>query len=131
MRIISGQLIQIILDFEVPFLLTDLIVPANEVFSAIAVDGWLQDDEKHSSSIRLAYSTEIESRSLVLNDMTPNQLVRFVRLSFTIRDCRQTATFMLGHFYGTRFFSPWQIYTAPEMFEPQVNRVQELRVPYL
>jgi hypothetical protein len=109
-----------VLDFEVPFLLTDLIVPANEVFSAVAVDGWLQD-EKHSS-IRFAYSTEIENRSLILNDLTSNQLIRHLRLSFTVRDSRRSSTtFMLGHFYGTRFFSPWQIYGASEVFDSNAH----------
>jgi hypothetical protein len=104
----SGQLVLIVLDFSHPFLLTDLIVPANEAFSAVSIDGWL--DEKQGLT-RFAYSTEIENRSLVLNDLTPSSLIRYVRLSFTTRECRRSAiTFMPGQFYGTRFFSPWQLY---------------------
>lgn len=90
-------------------------MPANELFSAVAIDGWLQD-EKHAT-IRFAYSTEIENRSLVLNDLTSSQLIRYIRLSFTTRDSRRSSTtFMLGHFYGTRFFSPWHLYSTTGAF---------------
>lgn len=115
----------IVLDFTHPFLLTDLIIPANEIFSAVSVDGWL--DEKHGST-RFAYSTEIENRSLVLNDLTPSSLIRYVRLSFITRECRRSAiTFMPGQFYGSRFFSPWQIYhssISPNEENPYANSLQ-------
>uniref|UniRef100_A0A1I7RY28 Baculoviral IAP repeat-containing protein 6 n=1 Tax=Bursaphelenchus xylophilus TaxID=6326 RepID=A0A1I7RY28_BURXY len=104
----AGQVFQMVLDLHLPTLITDFIIPANEIMSAVSVDGWLDDERRKS---RIAYSTEIERRSLVLKNMNSPDLVRYIRLSFTIRDSRKNRTaFMVGNFYGIRFVSPWNIY---------------------
>ncbi|CAD5206748.1 unnamed protein product [Bursaphelenchus okinawaensis] len=105
-----GQMLQITLDLQIPALVTDFILPANEILSAVAVDGWL-DDERNK--VRYAYSTEIERRTLMLNDLRTNDFVRYLRLSFTMRDSRKgKTTFAIGNVYGVRFVSPWHLYSS-------------------
>ncbi|KAI6202917.1 hypothetical protein M3Y94_00496300 [Aphelenchoides besseyi] len=107
----SAQTLQIVLDFRNPFILTDFLIPANEIFSAVAVDGWIEDEK--NGTIRFAFSTDIENRSLCLSDLPTTSLIRYVRVSFTVRESRRsTVTFTLGNFYGIRFFSPWQLYAC-------------------
>lgn len=106
---LAANCIQITIDLQVPTLLTDIVIPSNEIFTVVTVDGYLQ---KHSTNVtRFAYSTEIERRSLVLNDIEPTQIVRYLKISFITRESRKSKVhFMPGNFYGLRCFSPWQAY---------------------
>ena len=110
LQCVAGDIVHVVVDFGARVCLTDLYVPANAAFSAIAIDEW--DMEKRAAlEQRLAFSTEIENRSLVVTDTS--KLVRALRITFTMREIKNAATtFQLGAFYGTRFFSPWQIYAS-------------------
>lgn len=68
----------VVLDFGVPVLLTDVLLPACEYTSTVSVDAWRYAE--NIDSIRLLFSSEIDRKSVALSDITPPALVRYVKV---------------------------------------------------
>ncbi|KAH7727633.1 ubiquitin-conjugating enzyme family protein, partial [Aphelenchoides avenae] len=110
-RMTAGARKFVVLDFGVPVLLTDVLLPACEFTSTVSVDAWRYAE--NIDSIRLLFSSEIDRKSVALSDITPPALVRYVKVTYTARQLYNTTCMIpLGRFYGTRFISAWQLYAC-------------------
>ena len=70
-----------VLDFGRPIVLTDVYIPACSDLTSLSVDIWTQGEEVDGQ--RLAVAMDIESRDLVLNDLLPPPVCRYLKVSFS------------------------------------------------
>lgn len=82
-RMHSGARRFVTLDFGQPVMLTDILVPACEDLVSLAIDIWCFDEDNDSS--RLLLTGDIGSKTIVLSDMQPPPICRFVKLTITGR----------------------------------------------
>uniref|UniRef100_F1KPF7 Baculoviral IAP repeat-containing protein 6 n=1 Tax=Ascaris suum TaxID=6253 RepID=F1KPF7_ASCSU len=113
-RMAAGARKFVVLDFGVPVLLTDILIPSCTELSSLFVDVWLLGESVDGQ--RLIASAQIASKSIALQDIAPTMLIRFVKLTYVGRQlfnapCRVP----IGSFFGHRFFSAWQPYACPHM----------------
>lgn len=66
------------LDFGRPIVLTDVYIPACSDLTSLSVDIWTQLEEVDGQ--RLAVAMDIESRDLVLNDLLPPPVCRYLKV---------------------------------------------------
>lgn len=72
------------LDFGLPVLLTDIVIPSCAELSSLFVDIWLLGESIDGR--RLTGSSQIGCKSIILQDLAPNMLVRFLKVgSFFIQ----------------------------------------------
>ncbi|XP_058811824.1 baculoviral IAP repeat-containing protein 6 isoform X3 [Topomyia yanbarensis] len=99
-RMHSGAMRYITLDFGAPIMLTDLIIPASSDLASLFIDIWCFEEE--ADSVRLVVSQDIGSRTLVLSDLQPPPICRYLKITITGRygmsatRCR----IPMGSFYG-------------------------------
>ncbi|XP_053681780.1 baculoviral IAP repeat-containing protein 6 isoform X2 [Sabethes cyaneus] len=99
-RMHSGAMRYITLDFGSPIMLTDLIIPACSDLASLFIDIWCFEEE--ADSIRLVVSQDIGARTLVLSDLQPPPICRYLKITITGRygmsatRCR----IPMGSFYG-------------------------------
>ncbi|XP_055530487.1 baculoviral IAP repeat-containing protein 6 isoform X3 [Wyeomyia smithii] len=99
-RMHSGAMRYITLDFGAPIMLTDLIIPSCSDLASLFIDIWCFEEE--ADSIRLVVSQDIGSRTLVLSDLQPPPICRYLKITITGRygmsatRCR----IPMGSFYG-------------------------------
>ena len=67
-----------VLDFGRPILLTDVIIPACSDLASLSVDIWMTGEEIDGQ--RLVVTTDIGIRSLVMNDLMPAPLCRYLKV---------------------------------------------------
>ena len=72
------------LDFGKPVLLTDLIIPACGDLASLSIDVWIQAEE--TDGHRLVVSTDIGIRSLLMNNLMPAPLCRYLKVGPSISD---------------------------------------------
>ncbi|VDN50324.1 unnamed protein product [Dracunculus medinensis] len=111
-KMTSGARKFVVLDFGVPILLTDLIIPSTAEVASVTVDVWLLGESIDGQ--RLLYSSEISKKNVVLQDIAPFMLIRYLKLTYT--GCHMfspTCRIPLGMFFGHRFFCSWQQYAFP------------------
>ena len=69
----------VVLDFGKPVMLTDLVIPACNDLASLCIDSWVQSEEVDGQ--RLVVTTDIGYRSLVLNDLMPPPICRYLKVS--------------------------------------------------
>ena len=67
------------LDFGQPILLTDVVIPACGDLASISVDIWVTGEEVDGQ--RLVVSSDIGLRSLIMNDIMPPPICRYLKVS--------------------------------------------------
>lgn len=78
-RMHSGARRFVTLDFGQPVLLTDVMIPASHDLVSISIDLWLRNED--TDGLRLVVSSDIGNRDLVLNDLQPSPLCRYMKVS--------------------------------------------------
>lgn len=78
-RMHSGAKRHVVLDFGDSVSLTDIILPSCSDLVSLTIDVWLFGEEV--DSVRLVTSTDIGTKNLILNDLQPPPLCRFMRVS--------------------------------------------------
>lgn len=123
-RLHSGGRKAAIFDFGSPVILTDIFVPACVDWTTVTIDVWNRNEKTKTGNssfqtprvsrlihcrcpdtdfVRLATSSEINKRPLVLHDLQPPLICRFVRLTVSGRhglnatNCKVPAGFFYGH----------------------------------
>lgn len=79
-RMHSGARRFVTLDFGQPILLTDITIPASHDLVSISIDLWLKSEE--TDGLRLVVSSDIGNRDLVLSDLQPPPLCRYMKVSY-------------------------------------------------
>lgn len=99
-RMHSGNRRYVTLDFGQPVMLTDIVVPACEDLVLLAIDIWCFDEDSDSS--RLLLTGDIGSKTIVLSDMQPPPICRFVKLTITGRYgiSASRCKIPIGQFFG-------------------------------
>ena len=106
-------------------LLTDLIIPACADLASLFIDIWCFEEE--ADSIRLVVSQDIGSRTLVLSDLQPPPICRYLKITITGR-YGMSATrckIPMGAFYGHIVIMDKEGYGDPVM-KYLKNRKQNL-----
>lgn len=78
-RMHSGARRHVTLDFGQPVLLTDVLIPFCHDLVFLNIDLWLKGED--IDGIRLVVASDIGSRNLVLNDLQPPPLCRYLKVS--------------------------------------------------
>lgn len=77
-RMHSGARRFVILDFGQPILLTDLLIPSCNDLVCISIDVWFESEE--TDGLRLVVSPDIGTKDLILNDLQPPPLCRYLKV---------------------------------------------------
>lgn len=80
-RMHSGARRFVTLDFGSPIMLTDLVIPACEDLVSLYIDIWCFEED--ADSVRLANTTDIGTKSLVLSDLQPPPICRYLKVIFS------------------------------------------------
>lgn len=78
-RMHSGARRFVTLDFGQPILLTDVMIPACHDVVSLSIDLWLKSEE--TGVLRLVVASDIGSKDLVLSDLQPPPLCRYMKVS--------------------------------------------------
>lgn len=118
-RINSGARRFVVLDFGSPILLTDLVIPSCDELASMYIDIWCINEDV--DSIRLVTSTDISTKTLILSDLQPPPICRFMkitiigRLGMSATKCK----IPLGSFYGHTVILDTECYGDPcKSFQP-------------
>ena len=95
----SGMAYSAVLKFPHPLYLTDISIPAAVYMSSVSVDVWLVEGGE-SDSMRVAHSSEIKERSMILGNLMPPPLCQFAKVTYMYivhvhvhaRTCTHTCT---------------------------------------
>lgn len=79
-RMHSGARRYVVLDFGHPVLLTDVLIPACNDVVSVTLDVWLTSED--ADGTRLVVAMDIGTRNLVLNDLQPPPLCRYIKVCF-------------------------------------------------
>lgn len=99
-RMHSGARRFVVLDFGSPILLTDLVIPACDELASLHIDIWCFDEE--ADSVRLVVASDISTKTLVLSDLQPPPICRYMKITIIGR-IGMSATkckIPIGSFYG-------------------------------
>lgn len=77
-RMHSGARRFVTLDFGQPILLTDVLIPACHDLVSISLDLWIKSEDIDAT--RLVVASDIGTRNLVLNDLQPPPLCRYLKV---------------------------------------------------
>ena len=77
----SGVAYSAFLRFPQPVMLTDISIPATGSMASVSVDVWLNADGE-SESVRVAHSSEIKTKSLMLGNLTPPPVCQYAKVLF-------------------------------------------------
>lgn len=80
-RMHSGARRFIVLDFGRPVLLTDLLIPACCELLSLSIDIWNKSEE--TDAIRLVVTPDIALKNLILSDIQPPPICRYLKVSIT------------------------------------------------
>lgn len=99
-RMHSGARRQVTLDFGYPILLTDLVIPACSDLASLTIDVWCFEED--GDSVRLAVSQDIGIKALILSDLQPPPVCRYLKITFMGRYGMSATRCKLpmGTFYG-------------------------------
>ncbi len=75
---VAGARRFVVLDFGKPILLTDVVIPACGDLASLSIDVWIRGEE--TDGHRLIVSTDIGMRSLIMNDLMPPPLCRYLKV---------------------------------------------------
>jgi hypothetical protein len=89
----------VLIDFGFSIALTDIIIPACNELASLSIDLWLHKEQKDSR--RLCVSTDIGQKAVLLNDLQPPAVCRYVKLIFVAHSTNIVkAKIPLGHYFG-------------------------------
>ncbi|CAG9860383.1 unnamed protein product [Phyllotreta striolata] len=99
-RMHSGARRHITLDFGKPILLTDVFIPACSDLVTLTIDIWLHGEDYDET--RLVVAMDIGTRNLLLTDLQPPPLCRYMKITVVGRYGMSTVRcrIPLGYFYG-------------------------------
>ncbi|KAL5282756.1 BIRC6 family protein [Megaselia abdita] len=112
-RINSGARRFVVLDFGSPILLTDLVIPSCDELASMYIDVWCINEE--IDSVRLVTSTDIGTKTLILSDLQPPPICRFMKITIIGR-YGMSATkckIPIGSFYGHTVILDTECYGDP------------------
>jgi baculoviral IAP repeat-containing protein 6 len=94
-RMHSGARRFVVLDFGNPVLLTDLMIPACSDLVSLSIDIWCQGEETDGQ--RLIVASDIGTKSLVISDLQPPPVCRYLKVYCSFRfgwqwKCRFSST---------------------------------------
>lgn len=114
-RMHSGARRQVTLDFGYPILLTDVVIPACSDLASLTLDVWCFDED--GDSVRLAVSQDIGIKALILSDLQPPPVCRFLKITFMGRYGMSATRCKLpmGSFYGHVVILDKDSYADPVM----------------
>ena len=107
-RMHSGARRFVVLDFGRSTLLTDVIIPACTELASLSIDVWVHGEEVDGQ--RLVVSSDIGMRSLILSDLLPPPVCRYVKITTIGRYGGSTSRsrIPIGSFYGHTTLLPWE-----------------------
>lgn len=114
-RMHSGARRQVTLDFGHPVLITDIIIPSCNDLASLTIDTWCFGEE--NDCVRLAVSQDIGAKALILSDLQPPPVCRFLRMTFMGRYGMSATRCKLpmGMFYGHVVLLDKDSYADPVM----------------
>ncbi|XP_034941309.1 baculoviral IAP repeat-containing protein 6 isoform X2 [Chelonus insularis] len=107
----SGARRFIVLDFGAPILLTDLMIPSCNDLVSLSIDIWTKSEEE--DGIRLVVASDIGTKPLVVNDLQPPPVCRYLKITTIGRYGMTPARckIPLGMFYGHMVVLPGEGYS--------------------
>ncbi|XP_064535866.1 baculoviral IAP repeat-containing protein 6 isoform X5 [Drosophila montana] len=99
-RMHSGARRFVVLDFGQHILLTDVVIPACDDLTSLNIDIWCFDEE--TDCTRLVQVSDIQTKTLVLSDMQPPPICRYLKLTIVGRIGMSSTKCKvpLGSFFG-------------------------------
>ncbi|NXT39499.1 BIRC6 protein, partial [Pelecanoides urinatrix] len=99
-RMHSGARRFVTLDFGRPILLTDVLIPTCGDLASLSIDIWTLGEEVDGR--RLVVATDISTHSLILHDLLPPPVCRFMKITVIGRygSTNARAKIPLGFYYG-------------------------------
>ncbi|XP_046884773.1 baculoviral IAP repeat-containing protein 6 isoform X4 [Hypomesus transpacificus] len=96
------------LDFGRPVLLTDALIPTCGDLASLSIDIWTLGEEVDGR--RLVVATDISTHSLILHDLLPPPVCRFMKITVIGRygSTNARAKIPLGFYYGHTYILPWE-----------------------
>jgi baculoviral IAP repeat-containing protein 6 (apollon) len=107
-RMHSGARRFVVLDFGAVVALTDLFIPACPDLVSLSIDYWVNSEETDGQ--RLVVASDIGSKSLVLSDLQPQPLCRYLKVTTIGKYGMSTARCRIpvGQFYGHMVLVPFE-----------------------
>ncbi|XP_076097651.1 dual E2 ubiquitin-conjugating enzyme/E3 ubiquitin-protein ligase BIRC6-like isoform X3 [Mytilus galloprovincialis] len=107
-RMHSGARRFVILDFGKPIVLTDVVIPACTDLASLSIDVWVQGEEVDGQ--RFVVATDIGVKSLIMNDIIPTLVCRYLKITTIGRYGSGSARskIPIGSFYGHGYILPWE-----------------------
>uniref|UniRef100_A0A2K5YE67 Baculoviral IAP repeat containing 6 n=1 Tax=Mandrillus leucophaeus TaxID=9568 RepID=A0A2K5YE67_MANLE len=107
-RMHSGARRFVTLDFGRPILLTDVLIPTCGDLASLSIDIWTLGEEVDGR--RLVVATDISTHSLILHDLIPPPVCRFMKITVIGRygSTNARAKIPLGFYYGHTYILPWE-----------------------
>ncbi|XP_024864880.1 baculoviral IAP repeat-containing protein 6 isoform X2 [Kryptolebias marmoratus] len=107
-RMHSGARRFVTLDFGRPVLLTDALIPTCGDLASLSIDIWTLGEEVDGR--RLVVATDISTHSLILHDLLPPPVCRFMKITVIGRygSTSARAKIPLGFYYGHTYILPWE-----------------------
>lgn len=79
-RMHSGARRFVILDFGLPILLTDLMIPSCNDLVSLSIDIWIKNEE--TDGTRLIVAGDIGSKPLIVCDLQPPPVCRYLKVKY-------------------------------------------------
>uniref|UniRef100_H2L8M7 Baculoviral IAP repeat containing 6 n=1 Tax=Oryzias latipes TaxID=8090 RepID=H2L8M7_ORYLA len=107
-RMHSGARRFVTLDFGHPVLLTDALIPTCSDLASLSIDIWTLGEEVDGR--RLVVATDISTHSLILHNLLPPPVCRFMKITVIGRygSTNARAKIPLGFYYGHTYILPWE-----------------------
>ncbi|XP_064411867.1 baculoviral IAP repeat-containing protein 6 isoform X3 [Latimeria chalumnae] len=107
-RMHSGARRFVTLDFGRPVLLKDVLIPTCGDLASLSIDVWTLGEEVDGR--RLVVATDISTHSLILHDLLPPPVCRFMKITVIGRygSTNARAKIPLGFYYGHSYILPWE-----------------------
>ncbi|XP_074501768.1 dual E2 ubiquitin-conjugating enzyme/E3 ubiquitin-protein ligase BIRC6 isoform X2 [Sebastes fasciatus] len=107
-RMHSGARRFVTLDFGRPVLLTDALIPTCGDLASLSIDIWTLGEEVDGR--RLVVATDISTHSLILHDLLPPPVCRFMKITVIGRygSTNARAKIPMGFYYGHTYILPWE-----------------------
>lgn len=99
----SGVAYTAIIQFPYTVALTDLSIPASSYMASVSVDVWKgEGSEEEGGGVRVAHSSEIRDKSLMLGNLMPPPVCNYAKVTFVGKPgaSREKAHVFLGSFFG-------------------------------
>ncbi|XP_078260781.1 dual E2 ubiquitin-conjugating enzyme/E3 ubiquitin-protein ligase BIRC6 isoform X6 [Rhinoraja longicauda] len=107
-RMHSGARRFVTLDFGRPILMTDILIPTCADLASLSIDIWTLGEEVDGR--RIVVATDISTHSLILHDLLPPPVCRFMKITVIGRygSTNARAKIPLGLYYGHTYILPWE-----------------------